>query len=195
MQKSFFEFLLIAIGCLIFLLSLSFDLLHQGSPGIGFEQLVGMTMGLLIILIGIRYKLFPAQPKWDWLLFAIYLSGILFVGLWPSQSSNIYQYSLLGMNTFSKKDFALNVAGFIPLGFLLLPLVGHIMGSNKIIRLVAIAAVMGFSVSLVIEVLQFLWIPGRYSSTYDLVTNTFGTIIGALCWLSLGGRRLISLKT
>jgi glycopeptide antibiotics resistance protein len=194
MQKSLFEFLLTTVGCLIFLFSLSFDRLYQGSPGIGFDQLVGMTIGLLIILIGIRYKLLPAQLKWDWFLFVVYLSGILFVGLWPSGSSTIYQNSLLGMNIFSTRDFALNVVGFIPLGFLILPLVGYTMSSNKIIRLVAIAAAMGFSVSLVIEILQYFWIPGRYSSAYDLVTNTFGTIIGALCWLSIGGHRLISLK-
>ena len=194
MQKSLFEILLITTGCLIFLFSLSFDWLYQGSPGISFDRLVGITIGLLIILIGMWYKFLPAQLKWDWFLFVVYLSGIFVVGLWSSESSNIYQNSLLGTNTFSKKDFALNVAGFIPLGFLILPLARHIMNSNKIIRLVVIAVVMGFSVSLVIEILQYLWIPGRYSSAYDLVANTFGTIIGALCWLSIGDHRLISLK-
>ena len=84
MQKSLFEFLQITVGCLILLFSLSFDWLFQGSPGIGFRQLVGMTIGLLIFLIGIRYKLLPAQLKWDWFLFVVYLSGILFVGLRPS---------------------------------------------------------------------------------------------------------------
>ena len=194
MQKSLFEFLQITVGCLILLFSLSFDWLFQGSPGIGFRQLVGMTIGLLIFLIGIRYKLLPAQLKWDWFLFVVYLSGILFVGLRPSESHNIYQNSLLSMNAFSLRDVALNVAGFIPLGFLALPLVKHTKSSNKIIRLIAIAAAMGFTVSLVIEILQYFWIPGRYSSAYDLVTNTIGTIIGALCWLSIGSHRLISPK-
>jgi glycopeptide antibiotics resistance protein len=193
MPQHLLAFLLFAIGCLIFLFSLSFDWLNNGSPGIGFHQLAGMTMGLTIILIGMRYKLLPDQLKWDWLLFALYLSGILFVGLWPSESSDFYQNTLLGMDIFSKRDLALNVVGFVPLGFLILPLAEHIMDSNKIRKLV-VAIAMGFSISLVIEVLQFIWIPGRYSSSYDLVTNTLGTTFGALCWLSLRNCRFISLK-
>lgn len=192
MQKTIFESLLITTGCLIFLFSLSFDLLYQGSPGVGFEQFVGMTIGLIITLIGSRYILLLDHPSWDWLLFLIYLCGILFVGLRPTGSSDINQALLLGMNTFSKRDFTLNVAGFIPLGFLILPLLRHNISNNKTIRLVAVAAILGFSASLVIETFQYLWIPGRHSSAYDLATNTFGTIIGAVCYVILWGRRLIS---
>ena len=180
MQKILFDSLLIPIGCLIFLYSLSFDLFSQGSPGIGFQQLVGMVFGLIIASIGLRYLLLPDQSKWDWLIFVIYLSGIIFVGLKPAESFHSHQNFLLGINTFSKRDLVLNVVGFIPLGFLIPPLVGY---NNKTIRLVAIAVIVSFSASLIIETIQYIWIPGRFSSAYDLASNTFGAIIGAVCYV------------
>ena len=151
-------------------------------------------MGLLVILIGLRnilvptrLKILPVQPKRDWFIFVIYLSAILFVGLWPKEYAVAYQNDLLSTNSFGKKDFAFNLAGFIPLGFLVLPLVRYKIDNNEIIKLVAIGTTLGFSVSLVIEVLQYLWIPGRYSTAYDLATNTIGAFIGALCYVNLWG--------
>ncbi len=194
-KKTIFESLLIATGCLISLFSLSFDLLFQGSPGIGYHQLVGMTIGFIIILIGLRYVFLPGQPGWDLLLFVIYLSGVLFVGLRPNGSIGPYPASLLGMNTFSKRDFLLNFVGFIPLGFLIFPLIKYNISRSKTIMLVVVAAIIGFSASLVIETLQYFWIPGRYSSAYDLASNTLGVIIGAVCYLFLRSRQFILQKT
>lgn len=194
MQKVLFEYLIIAFGCLIFLFSLSFDLFYQGSPGFGFQQLVGMSLGLIIIFIGLRYTFLSNQPMWDWSLFLIYLSGILFVGLWPTETFNIHQNILLGMNTLSKRDFALNMVGFIPLGFLMPPLLRPIIRYKQKLWLVAVVAIIGSSASLVIETLQYLWVPGRFSSAYDLATNTLGTIIGAVCYVFLINRRVIPQK-
>lgn len=194
MQKVLFESFLLASGGLIFLFSLSFDILYQGSPGIGFSQFVGMAIGLINILIGLRYILLPQQSKWDWLLLAIYICGIFIVGLRPTESFDIDQNLLLSFNSFNKRDFLLNLAGFIPLGFLILSLVKQNSSDNKIFWLVAITASIGFFTSLMIEALQYFWIPGRFSSAYDLTANTFGTIIGAVCYGFLRDRRFITQK-
>ena len=173
------------------LFSLSFDLLFQGSPGIGYHQLVGTTIGFIIILIGLRYVFLPGQTGWDLLLFVIYLSGILFVGLRPNGSISTYPVFLLGMNTFSKKDFLLNFVGFIPLGYLVFPLIKYNISRSKTIMFVVVAAIVGFSASLVIETLQYFWVPGRYSSAYDLASNTLGVTTGAVCYLFLRSRQFI----
>lgn len=195
MQKVYFNAFLITSGSLIFLFSLSFDWLYQGSPGIGFTQFVGMTIGLISILIGLRYILLPKKSMWDWALFAVYFSGILIVGLRPTDSDDNDQNPLLSTETFSNADFSLNIAGFVPLGFLLLPLIeGCFRDDNKVIKLIAIATFVGFFTSLTIEILQYLWIPGRISSAYDLTTNTLGSTIGALGYSMLFYRKFRSLN-
>lgn len=56
------------------------------------------------------------------------------------------------------------------------------------IALVTFAALFGFTTSLTIELFQYFWIPGRFSSAIDLATNTVGATVGALGYLAIMGR-------
>ena len=80
--------------------------------------------------------------------------------------------------SFSLSDLTLNLLGFMPLGFMLylrLLSSGRMTAKNRLIFSVAV----GFAVSLTIELTQ-VWLPGRDSSALDLISNTVGTVIGAL---------------
>jgi hypothetical protein len=72
------------------------------------------------------------------------------------------------------KDISVNVAGFIPVGFVIMTY----FSSVKIIRYpILIVVVVGFAISFTIETLQY-FLPTRDSSISDLLTNTLGTVFG-----------------
>jgi VanZ family protein len=74
------------------------------------------------------------------------------------------------------KDVCINIAGFVPLGFFLC---AYFSLGKKPGRGIATAIIIGFSISLMIELLQAL-LPTRDSGTTDLITNTLGTGLGAM---------------
>jgi hypothetical protein len=74
-------------------------------------------------------------------------------------------------------DMVINIAGFVPLGFLLIALsarCGLRVGASVTFALFA-----GCLLSLTIEALQ-AYLPSRDSSMMDLITNTVGTGVGAV---------------
>jgi hypothetical protein len=74
-------------------------------------------------------------------------------------------------------DVVTNILGFVPFGFLLvLFLKRSRRWSNG--KAAGVAIAIGFTVSLVIELLQ-VFLPSRDSSMLDLINNTLGTAIGA----------------
>jgi hypothetical protein len=75
-------------------------------------------------------------------------------------------------------NVAINIAGFVPFGFFFC---AHFTFVRKIKRAVLAAVILGFVVSLTIEVLQ-AYLPTRNSGMTDLITNTSGTALGAMVW-------------
>lgn len=76
------------------------------------------------------------------------------------------------------KDVGINVAGFIPLGFFFYSYFSLV---RKIEHPGLVTIVLGFLVSLTIEILQ-AFLPTRDSGTTDLITNTFGTAMGSILY-------------
>jgi VanZ family protein len=75
-------------------------------------------------------------------------------------------------------EIAINIAGFVPLGFLLS---AFLWSATRSQRPVLTAILIGALVSLTIELLQ-AYIPQRSSGMTDIITNTLGTAMGAVLW-------------
>lgn len=86
---------------------------------------------------------------------------------------------MLNRSIFTNQDALLNFFGFIPLGVLLAATLIRLGGGSERYSIV-ITLVAGFSVSLLIETVQ-AWLPDRSSDIQDLILNTAGTWIGAIC--------------
>jgi hypothetical protein len=78
------------------------------------------------------------------------------------------------------RNVILNVAGFVPLGFVFCAL---LHSASDVRRPILATTALGFAVSLTIEVLQG-FLPTRSSGTTDLFTNTLGTASGAIAYVS-----------
>lgn len=76
------------------------------------------------------------------------------------------------------KDFGINIAGFIPMGFCV---VAYLSSMRVTERTAATTIVLGFVTSLTIETLQ-AFLPTRDSGMTDLITNTLGTAIGVMLY-------------
>ncbi len=73
-------------------------------------------------------------------------------------------------------DIAVNIAGFVPLGFLL---VAFLWFTTRSRRPILTAILIGALISFTIELLQG-YIPQRSSGVTDVITNTLGTAMGAI---------------
>jgi glycopeptide antibiotics resistance protein len=74
-----------------------------------------------------------------------------------------------------------NIVGFIPLGFCLQACFSQFRHYR---RSALVTVIVGFIVSLIIEVLQVL-LPMRASGMMDLITNTLGTLLGILAYRAM----------
>ena len=70
-------------------------------------------------------------------------------------------------------EFGANIALFIPLGLL--------MGFG--LRRFWLAVGLGVLATSLIEASQWLFLPQRFASGFDILANSLGALLGALCWL------------
>jgi VanZ family protein len=73
-------------------------------------------------------------------------------------------------------DVAMNIVGFMPLGFIF---GAYFLLTRSRGQAILYATLVGGSLSFLIEVLQ-AYIPQRVSGTTDIITNTLGTLLGAM---------------
>ena len=81
------------------------------------------------------------------------------------------------------------ITGFIPLGLFFC---AYLSSAGRIKRPGRVTIILGFAVSLTIEVLQ-AYILTRDSETTDLITNTFGTGLGFWLYRCHAGRVLFAI--
>jgi VanZ family protein len=73
-------------------------------------------------------------------------------------------------------DVVMNIVGFMPLGFIF---AAYFLLTRSRGKAILHATLMGGSLSFLIEVLQ-AYIPQRVSGTTDIITNTLGSLLGAI---------------
>lgn len=76
------------------------------------------------------------------------------------------------------EDIAVNVAGFIPVGFVFM---AYFSSVKNLRRSTLVVVIIGFALSFMIEALQ-RFLPTRDSGMTDLVTNTAGTAVGIVLY-------------
>ena len=181
-QFSVFSLFLFFIGISGMIFALTFDFFKASVPNFGINQLAGFAVSSIIALAGLRKLEFLKARIWDGLLLLVYLSGILFMGL-SSLNHGLHRSSgMLQSMSFSFSDVAINILGFIPLGYLM---ISYFLSRNRIqkkipVSCLAIAACIG--ISLLIELFQY-YIPGRTSSLVDLLFNGLGAFGGVIYYL------------
>ncbi|MBK8248049.1 MAG: VanZ family protein [Gemmatimonadetes bacterium] len=114
-------------------------------------------------------------PRWSAAVAALLLAATL----WPAPGAPqpLERYCII-CGSLGGLDFVANVVVFVPLGIALIR-DGYPPGRAWLI---------GFALSLMIELLQWKLIPGRDASAGDLLSNTLGTWIGG--WLAAHQRTL-----
>ena len=144
-------------------------------------QLAGATIGLVLILAGIREINTPNSANWNRILLLLYVCGIVFMGLGAEAFKVDPTQPILGTNAFSLRDFLINLFGFLPLGYLITSNIAMRQSADSnysLVKLILYALSLGIGISLTIETIQHLLIPGRFSSLYDIIGNGLGTLLG-----------------
>jgi VanZ family protein len=101
------------------------------------------------------------------------------MGLRPVAYYTHHHQSLLSLSVFSRSDFIINTLGFIPLGFLAMAFLTVTRSTGPGYHLVWVL-VFCLTVSLIIEILQYFFLPGRTSSLYDVFANSVGALLGGV---------------
>ncbi|OGT24123.1 MAG: teicoplanin resistance protein VanZ, partial [Gallionellales bacterium RIFOXYB12_FULL_54_9] len=118
-------------------------------------------------------------------LFIAYVSLSPFVG-WREQGVNFLDVLHLPlMLTYTPFDAVINVLAYIPFGFLVGLAVRARFG---VVVSVSVAAACGMALSVCMEYLQ-MYLPMRISSNLDILTNSAGTLTGALLAVSVASWR------
>jgi len=176
---SLFSLILLFIGISGMIFAGTIDFFKASAPNFGINQLAGFVISTIIALAGLRKIAVLKARIWDGLLLLVYLAGILFMGLRPVNNGLTNSSGMLYGLKFSFSDAAINILGFIPLGYLLM---SYFFSSDRIQKKVpviclSIAACIG--ISLIIELSQY-YVPGRSPSLLDLLFNGLGAFGGII---------------
>lgn len=159
----------------------TYGLLFSSVLRFGFAQITGLIISIILILsdlLAVASK--KTRDKWFPILFVIYFSGVLVMGLRPKPGRHVSPQRasvLLETGGFLWYDFIINVIGFIPLSFILIIVIGKLRRCPKpIYRFLLIICICAFA-SLCIEVSQY-FIVGRSSSLIDIAGNALGAVLG-----------------
>lgn len=125
-------------------------------------------------------------------LFAVYLVALALIGFWPTTVDRGLEYAIwevvgwCSWNGCAFLDYPLiervaNVLLFLPFGLLLAAAIPR--GRRGWAIAVCIAASVG------IELVQLLFLPGRYPSLSDVLTNSLGGTLGVLIVIAVSGGR------
>lgn len=178
-RLSFFGLFFIFIGISGMIFFLTFDFIKTSVPNFGIKQLAGFGVSVILALVGLRKIAFLRARIWDGLLALVYLAGILFMGLRPRGHGFNGSSGMLQQGGFYFSDVAINILGFIPLGYLLM---SYFLSNDRIqkkISVVCLTIATCTGISLLIELSQY-YIPGRSSSLLDLLFNGLGAFGGVI---------------
>jgi VanZ family protein len=118
-----------------------------------------------------------------YLLLVVYAS-LYPVVTWRDNGSPLFEFLFAPWPRYwTGLDLGLNLAGYLPLGFLL---ASAFTARFKPGRAALLALLLAATLSLAMEVLQN-YLPSRVSSNLDLATNTLGALVGVLAGLRWGG--------
>jgi len=110
-------------------------------------------------------------------LLVVYFAVLALIAFWPTPVDRAAGSFLLWLGrvvpalNYTRVEFGANVLLFVPFGLL----VAQVL---RVHRYLAVA--LGFLVSVGIEIVQWLALPARTPSIYDVMANTIGAAIGAL---------------
>jgi len=118
-------------------------------------------------------------------LLIVYASLSPFTG-WRVPAGNVLHFLTVWPRYITRYDVFINILAYFPLGFLAALSLYHWRNNDTTVMPVVIAAAAGAALSLSMETLQ-VFIPGRVAALPDLLTNTAGSLAGAIlarpCWL------------
>jgi VanZ family protein len=181
-QFSVFSLFLLFIGASGMILFVIFDFFKAGVTNFGINQLAGFAVSSIIALAGLRKIELLRERIWDGFLLLVYLAGILFMGLRSVNHGLKRSSGMLQNLSFSFSDAAINILGFIPLGYLMM---AYLLSSDRMkkeIPVSCLAIAICICISLLIELSQY-YIPGRISSLLDLLFNGLGALGGIIYYL------------
>lgn len=179
---SLFSLFLLFIGISGMIFAVTFDFFKASVPNFGINQLAGFAVSAIIALAGLRKIALLRARIWDGLLFLVYLAGILFMGLRSKNHEFNGSSGMLQDLSFSFSDVAINILGFIPLGYLMM---SFFLSSDRIqkkIPVVCLTISTCIGISLLIELSQY-YLPSRSSSLSDLLFNGLGAFGGIIYYL------------
>jgi len=181
-QFSLVSFFLLFIGITGMIFAVTIDFFKASVPNFGINQLAGFVISTIIALAGLRKIGVLKARRWDGLLLLVYLAGILFMGLKFENHGLTKSSSMLHDLRFSFSDVAVNILGFIPLGYLMVSYFFSSDRKQKKVHVICLSITACIVISFIIELSQY-YIPGRSSSLVDLLFNGLGAFGGIIYYL------------